>query len=85
MSSSVRFLASATAALALGAPAAHAMPASDTPSAPGGARAVAVSPSAGDGFDWGAAAIGGGGVAGLVVLLSAAATVAGRARVPSPR
>jgi hypothetical protein len=39
----------------------------------------------GDGFDWGSAAIGAGGAAGLVALLSAGALAAGRVRVPSTR
>jgi hypothetical protein len=46
---------------------------------------VATTQPAADGFDWGSAAIGAGGVAGLVVLLSAGVGVTGRIRVPSTR
>jgi hypothetical protein len=38
-----------------------------------------------DGFDWESAAIGAGGVAGLVALLAAGSAVVGRNRVPSTR
>lgn len=87
-STSFRLLAPAAVALAFGAPAAHARPAADPPAAPAQvapAPAMPDAPSAGDGFDWGSAAVGAGGVAGIVVLLSAGAAVAGRARVPSTR
>jgi hypothetical protein len=88
MSKSSRILAPAAAALALAAPVAHARPAVDAPShnSPAGTTApVATTQPAADGFDWGSAAIGAGGVAGLVVLLSAGAGVTGRIRVPFTR
>jgi hypothetical protein len=88
MSKYARFLVTAGTALALSAPVAHAMPAVDPPvhgTTPPVAAPAASAASHADGFDWGSAAVGAGGVAGLVVLLSAGAAVANRARVPSPR
>jgi hypothetical protein len=88
MSKSSRILAPVAAALALAAPVAHARPAVEAPNHNSVARAaapVAVTQPAADGFDWGSAAIGAGGVAGLVVLLSAGVGVTGRIRVPSTR
>jgi hypothetical protein len=88
MSKSPRILAPAAAALALAAAPAHAMPAIDAPnhnSAPQVAAPATPVQHSGDGFDWGSAAIGAGGAAGLVALLSAGALVTGRARVPSTR
>jgi hypothetical protein len=81
-----RVLAPAAVALALAAPAAHARPAVDvaTHNSPLPAAAPRVQPAS-DGFDWGSAAIGAGGVAGLVALLSAGAAVTGRVRMPSTR
>jgi hypothetical protein len=78
-----------TAALALAVPVAHARPAVEAPNHNSAASFVApAAPSASsssDGFDWGSAAIGAGGVAGVVALLSAGAAVTGRTRVASPR
>jgi hypothetical protein len=88
MSKSSRILAPAAAALALAAPVAHARPAVDAPNHNSPARVAApvvITQPAADGFDWGAAAIGAGGVAGLVALLSVGAGVTGRIRVPSTR
>lgn len=88
MPTSFRLIVPAVAALAFGAPAAHARPAADPPVPPARVAPAPVTvsaPSAAEGFDWSSAAIGAGGVAGIVVLLSAGAAVAGRARVPSPR
>jgi hypothetical protein len=88
MPKSARILAPAAAALALAAPIAQARPAIDPPSHNSSAQAAApVAPSqpSADGFDWGSAAIGAGGAAGLVALLSAGAVVVGRVRVPSTR
>jgi hypothetical protein len=88
MPKSARILAPAAAALALAAPIAQARPAIDPPSHNSSAHVAAPfapsQPSA-DGFDWGSAAIGAGGAAGLVALLSAGAVVVGRVRVPSTR
>jgi hypothetical protein len=88
MPKSSRILAPVVAALALSAPVAQARPAVEAPShnSPAGfiAPAPAAQPSA-DGFDWGSAAIGAGGAAILVGLLSAGVGVAGRTRVPSTR
>ena len=88
MSKSTRLLAPAVAALALAAPAAHALPAIDAPNHNSSpqvtAPATPAQPSA-DGFDWGSASIGAGGVAGLIALLTAGAAVTGRPRVPSTR
>jgi hypothetical protein len=88
MSKSARILAPAAAALALAAPIAQARPAVDVPTGNSPVQFVspapAMQPSA-DGFDWGSAAIGAGGVAGLVALLSAGAVAVGRVRVPSTR
>jgi hypothetical protein len=88
MSNYTRCLVTAGTAIALGAPVAHARPAIDPPvhnTTPPVAAPAASAPSSADGFDWGSAAVGAGGVAGLVVLLSAGAAVASRARVPSTR
>jgi hypothetical protein len=88
MSKSSRILAPAAAALALAAAPAHARPAVEAPNhntpVPAVAPAASAQPSS-DGFDWGSAAIGAGGVAGLVALLSAGVAVTARVRVPSPR
>jgi hypothetical protein len=88
MTISTRILAPAAAALALAAPVAHDRPAVEPPTHNSPAPVVAPvasSPSPSDGFDWGSAAIGAGGVAGLVALLSAGFAVTIRTRVPSPR
>jgi hypothetical protein len=88
MSKSARLLAPAAAALACAAPIAQARPAIDAPDHNSPAAYAAPAPSAqlsGDGFDWGSAAIGAGGVAGLVALLSAGAAAGWRVRVPSTR
>jgi hypothetical protein len=81
MSKSVRIVASAAAALALAAPAAGARPAVEAPNhnSPGYIEKPAAPSS--DGFSWGSAAIGAGGVAGLIVLFSAGAAATGRVRV----
>jgi hypothetical protein len=88
MSKSPRILAPAVAALALAAPNAQARPAIDGPNHNSAVHAAApaapVQPSA-DGFDWGSAAIGAGGAATLVALLSAGAAAAWRVRAPSTR
>jgi hypothetical protein len=88
MSKSLRILAPAAAALALAAPAAPAHPAVDAPNHNSAAELTAPAPSVqpkAEGFDWGSAAIGAGGVAGLVALLTAGTAVVGRNRVPSTR
>jgi hypothetical protein len=89
MFKSSRILAPAVAALALAAPAAQAHPAVDAPNHNSAApELVAPMPSVqprAEGFDWGSAAIGAGGVAGLVALLTAGTVVVGRNRVPSTR
>jgi hypothetical protein len=88
MTISTRILAPAAAALALAAPVAHARPAVEAPNHNSPAPAVAPvagSASRSDGFDWSSAAIGAGGVAGLVALFSAGFAVTVRTRVPSPR
>jgi hypothetical protein len=88
MSKSLRILAPAAAALALAAPSAPAHPAVDAPNHNSAAEYAAPAPtvqSRADGFDWESAAIGAGGVAGLVALLAAGSTVVGRNRVPSTR
>jgi hypothetical protein len=88
MPKSTRILAPAVAALALAAAPAHARPAIEAPnhnSAPQVAAPVTPPQPSADGFDWGSAAIGAGGAAGIVALLSAGALVTGRARVPSTR
>jgi hypothetical protein len=88
MSKSSRILAPAAAALALAVPAAQARPAIDPPNHNSPAGAFVTAPRAqplSDGFDWGSAAIGAGGVAGLIALLSAGAAVTGRVRMPSTR
>jgi len=87
MSKSARILTPAVAAIALAAPNAQARPAIDVPNHHGAvaaAPAAPVQPSA-DGFDWGSAAIGAGGAATLVALLSAGAAAAWRVRDPSTR
>ena len=84
MSKSTRILAPAAAALAFAAPMAQARPAVDAPNHNSAAPAARVYPSS-DGFDWGSAAIGAGGVAGLIALLSAGAAATGRVRVASTR
>jgi hypothetical protein len=84
MSKSTRIAAAAAAALALAAPAAPARPAIDAPTRDSTPTVVAPQPSAG-GFDLGSAAIGAGGVAGLVALFSAGAAAAARTRVPHTR
>ena len=88
MSKSSRILVPAVAALALAAPVAQARPAVEAPShnsVPQVAAPATPVQHSGDGFDWGSAAIGAGGVVGLIALLSAGAGVAGRTRVPSTR
>ena len=88
MPTSTRILAPAAAALALAAAPAHAMPAIDAPnhnSTPQVAAPATPAQHSGDGFDWGSAAIGAGGAAGLVALLSAGAVAVGRVRVPTTR
>jgi hypothetical protein len=84
MSKSIRIVTAAAAALALAAPAANARPAIDAPNHNSAGYveqpAVPANPSS-DGFDWGSAAIGAGGVAGLIVLFSAGAAATGRVRV----
>jgi hypothetical protein len=88
MSKSTRILAPAAAALAFAAPMAQARPAADAPNHNSAARSAApalrIQPSSDD-FDWGSAAIGAGGVAGLIALLSAGAAATGRVRVASTR
>jgi hypothetical protein len=84
MPKSIRIATAAATALALAVPAAHARPAVEAPNhnSPGYVEAPAVpAKTSSDGFDWGSAAIGAGGVAGLIVLLSAGAAATGRARV----
>jgi hypothetical protein len=49
------------------------------------ALAVPEPSGSGEGFDWVSAAIGAGGIAGLLGLLSAGVALNGRARIPSPR
>jgi hypothetical protein len=88
MQKSARILAPTIAALALAAPVAHATPAIDAPNH--NSPAPVVTPVAGtapssDGFDWGSAAIGAGGLAGLIAVLSTGAAVTGRVRVSSAR
>jgi hypothetical protein len=87
MSRSPRILAPAVAALALAAAPAHARPAVEAPNhnSPAPVVAPVAGPSSPDGFDWGSAAIGAGGIAGLVALFAAGAATVGRVRVPSPR
>jgi hypothetical protein len=87
MSRSPRILAPAVAALALAAAPAHARPAVEAPNhnTPAPVVAPVAGPASPDGFDWGAAAIGAGSIAGLVALASAGAAAVGRVRVPSPR
>jgi hypothetical protein len=89
MTNRSHILASTAAMLALAAPVAHARPAVEAPAHNSPAPFVApVAPgasSSSDGFDWSSAAIGAGGVAGLVALLSAGFAVTIRTRVPSPR
>ena len=87
MSKSARILAPAAAALALAAPIAQARPAVEAPNHNSSAQAAAPAApvQSSDGFDWGSAAIGAGGVAGFVALLSAVAVVVGRVRVPTTR
>jgi hypothetical protein len=88
MSKSVRIFTSAAAALALAAPAATARPATEAPNHNSSAyveEQPAVAPHSSDGFDCGSAAIGAGGVAGLIALFSAGVAVTGRVRVPSTR
>ena len=85
MSKSTRLLAPAVAALALAAPAAHALPAIEAPNHNSPVQIAAPAQPSADGFDWGSAAIGAGGVAGLIALLTAGAAVTGRPRVPSTR
>ncbi|TML06470.1 MAG: hypothetical protein E6G41_07245 [Actinobacteria bacterium] len=86
MSKSTRTLASVAATLALAAPpAALARPAVEAPNHHNSSAyfeepAVPAQPSS-DGFDWGSAAIGAGGVAGLIVLFSAGAAATRRVRV----
>jgi hypothetical protein len=84
MTNPTRILAPVAAALALAAAPAHARPAVEAPdhNSPAYVEAPAapVQPSS-DGFDWGAAAIGAGGAAGLIVLFSAGAAATGRVRV----
>ena len=88
MSNATRIVATAATALALAAPTAGARPATEAPNhnSPGTVEAPApgATPSS-NGFDWGDAAIGAGGVLGLVVLFSAGAAVTGRARVQPTR
>ena len=80
-------------ALMSGAPAALAVPAIDAPvhnSAPAAASGIplasgAAASSSGTSFDWGSAAVGGGGVLLLVALISAGVAVTGRARVTTTR
>ncbi len=81
-----------TLALALAAPAAHATPITDAPvhnTAPIAALHVASSSTTAQtssrSFDWGSAAIGGGGVLVLVALITAGLAMAGRTRVMTPR
>ena len=88
MSKSTRILASSAAALALAVPAASARPAVEAPThdspAYVEAPAAPAQPSS-DGFSWGSAAIGAGGLAGLVALFSAGAVATGRARMQPTR
>jgi hypothetical protein len=84
MPKSTRIATAAVATLALAAPAANARPATEAPNHNGPAYVEAPAVPAkhsSDGFDWGSAAIGAGGVAGLIVLVSAGAAATGRARV----
>jgi hypothetical protein len=88
MRRSARILAPTVAALAFAAPAAHATPAIDAPNHNSPAPVVtpvAAPTSSSDGFDWGSAAIGAGGLAGLIALLSTGVAVTGRVRVSSAR
>jgi hypothetical protein len=88
MSKSARLIAPAAAALALAAPAAQGRPPIDAPSHNSPVRVTAPATPAqhsADGFDWGSAAIGAGGVTGLIALLSVGAAAAWRVRVPSTR
>jgi hypothetical protein len=83
MTNATRIVATAATALALAAPTAVARPAVEAPThdSPAYVEAPAApAPTSSSGFDWGDAAIGAGGVLGLVVLFSAGAAVAGRAR-----
>jgi hypothetical protein len=88
MTNLTRILAPVAATLALAAAPAHARPAVEAPNHNSQAPATAPAPSANpssDGFDWGSAAIGAGGAAGILALLSAGVAVTARIRVPSPR
>jgi hypothetical protein len=83
MSNATRIVATAATALALAAPTAIARPAVEAPThdSPASVEAPAApAPTSSNGFDWGDAAIGAGGVLGLVVLFSAGAAVTARAR-----
>ena len=82
MSNTTRIVATAATALALAAPAAVARPAVEAPThdSPAYVEAPTAPAASSDGFDWGDAAIGAGGVLGLVVLFSAGAAVTARAR-----
>jgi hypothetical protein len=84
MSKPIRIATSAAAALALVVPAANARPVVEAPNHNGTSYveepAVPAKPSS-DGFDWGSAAIGAGGIAGLIALFSAGAAATGRVRV----
>ena len=88
MSKSTRILASSAAALALAAPATQARPAIEAPDHNSTsyveAPALTAKPSA-DGFSWGSAAIGAGGIAGIVALVSFGAAATGRVRVVPTR
>jgi hypothetical protein len=83
MLKSVRFLAPAAAVFALAASPAQARPAVD-PALNSAAVAPAPAASADD-FEWGSAALGAGGMAGLVMLFAGAGTVARRVRLQPTR
>lgn len=88
MPNSVRLLIPAVAAFALAAPAADARPAFDPPTNDTTAIAASAAThteSSAAAFDWESAAVGAGGITGLVVLLSGGALVVGRARVSTTR
>jgi hypothetical protein len=91
MSNATRIVATAATALALATPVAGATPAKDAPNhnSPGSIAAPAAQPttaaSPSGSFDWGDAAIGAGGVLGLIVLFSAGAAVTGRVRTVPTR